>query len=746
MLKKTKNMPKVSVILTSNHEQYLREAIDSILQQTFVDFELIIWDDASGDNSWEIIQSYSDSHIRGIFRNLQHKGAIYGINKAIFEVARGEYIAIHNSDDSWEDNKLELQVNFLEDHQDIGAVFSDVLLVNASGELLTDKAPFYYPVFEPTNRPRHAWLQHLFFNDNRVCSQSILIRKQCYQDCGAYRDTFAELSDTDMLIRLCAKYEIYIMPECLLKLRIFDEKRLAHNNNPATRIRYANERDILLQQYRTIVKQDDIFKIFPDFISYHRAEQTDAEYVLSRVCLESGDSFLRYSLAIKILFDIFNNPARRQAIEKNYGFSVHDFIALTGQSDIFARQQLNQQLIQIEHLSRTAHEQARYIQLIENSLSWKITEPLRKVLGSTSPLGVVAKRSAKWILNVITKKLPESTVCNDEAQPLNTEPHSVSVACAAEKQVTENTQKTQFAHSSSDYCHIALPINDYRFAVPFNYPLEMPSTTPNVAVICHLFYTEMLDEFKHYFLNISFPFDLFITTDSEEKKKVITNSFLHWDKGTVEVRVVPNRGRDIAPKLIACRDVYERYEFFLHIHSKKSLHTDVLGGWRCYLLETLLGSEHIVNSIFAAFSSDPLLGMIAPEHFNLVHRRIGWGNNFDAAKQLANQFGLELSLSGKIDFPSGSMFWGRSAAIKPLLETCLAIDDFPPESEQTDATLAHVIERLYFFVCEQAGYRWIKIACPASLTNTDKLIIVENQDLLIKTIEQTQYGLLKSIE
>ena len=62
-------MPKVSVILTSyNHERYIREAIESTLKQTFTDFELIIWDDASIDASWEIISSYKDSRIHA-FRN-----------------------------------------------------------------------------------------------------------------------------------------------------------------------------------------------------------------------------------------------------------------------------------------------------------------------------------------------------------------------------------------------------------------------------------------------------------------------------------------------------------------------------------------------------------------------------------------------------------------------------------------------------------------------------------------------------
>ena len=73
-------MPKVSVILTSyNHAKYLCEAIDSVLNQTFTDFELIIWDDVSPDESWELINQYKDPRIK-TFQNDKNKGFVFGLN------------------------------------------------------------------------------------------------------------------------------------------------------------------------------------------------------------------------------------------------------------------------------------------------------------------------------------------------------------------------------------------------------------------------------------------------------------------------------------------------------------------------------------------------------------------------------------------------------------------------------------------------------------------------------------------
>jgi glycosyltransferase involved in cell wall biosynthesis len=98
------------VILTSyNHAKYLPASIESVLNQTFQDFELIIVDDASTDESWSIIQRYTDPRIQTC-QNSSNEYTVYGINKAISERASGEYIAIHHSDDMWDPSKLEKQI------------------------------------------------------------------------------------------------------------------------------------------------------------------------------------------------------------------------------------------------------------------------------------------------------------------------------------------------------------------------------------------------------------------------------------------------------------------------------------------------------------------------------------------------------------------------------------------------------------------------------------------------------------
>jgi len=278
---------------------------------------------------------------------------------------------------------------------------------------------------------------------------------------------------------------------------------------------------------------------------------------------------------------------------------------------------------------------------------------------------------------------------------------------------------------------VARPIDiDYSAAIPFVY--ATPEVEPQrLAVFLHLYHENLAPEFQRYLKNIPFAFDLFITTNAPAKAAVITKHFTGWPHGQVEVRVTPNRGRDIAPKLLGFREVYDRYPFVLHLHSKISDHASALADWRGHLLETLIGSPEIVASVFDVFTRRSDIGMIAPQHFEAVRHWINWGGNFKNAEALAQRMGEHvLSMDKPADFPSGSMFWARSAALKPLLDLNLTFEDFDEEKAQIDGTLAHAIERLYYYVCEFAGFGWMKIAPRTLYPQTPCIVTIETPTAL----------------
>ena len=372
-------MEKVSVILTSyNHAKYLRQAIDSVLGQTYNNLELIIWDDCSQDNSWEIIKSYSDTRVLA-YRNQGHMRAVFGINKAISDVANGNYIAIHHSDDIWEPDKLEKQSQYLDVNKEIGAVFSAITAIDENG-VAFEKECATNRCFNQVNRSRFEWLNYFFLYGNALCHPSILIRKQCYVDCGLYNDTFYQMLDFEMWVRLCAKYEIRILNEPLVKLRLRDGNANTSGDRPEVRIRTVNEYTRLLHMYRRIVDRSNVFRIFPEAVSYDRREATDSEYVLSRICLDSRENY-RHLLGINILWDTISDESRRKSIETNYNFSVKDFIAITAKYDVFARQQIDDNNRLICTLESELSVVKSELETLYRSRLWRLIAPLRKVYG-----------------------------------------------------------------------------------------------------------------------------------------------------------------------------------------------------------------------------------------------------------------------------------------------------------------------------------------------------------------------------
>ncbi len=254
------------------------------------------------------------------------------------------------------------------------------------------------------------------------------------------------------------------------------------------------------------------------------------------------------------------------------------------------------------------------------------------------------------------------------------------------------------------------PVNDVDFAleVPFAFDPGPISKEPIAAVI-HVFYPESLPAILTRLANIPGPVDLFLSTDSDAKKLEIETQIASWRKGSAEIRIFPNRGRDVAAKIVGFSDVYARYELFLHLHTKKSPHGGApLARWGDYLLDNLLGSPEIVRSILCLFE-DPRLGVVFPQHLFEIRGIINWGYNYDQARALMRRIGLPLDKNKVLEFPSGSMFWGRSAAIRPLLDVGLGFQDFPEEGAHVDGTLAHAVERCVLFIVESAGYEWLKV-------------------------------------
>jgi lipopolysaccharide biosynthesis protein/glycosyltransferase involved in cell wall biosynthesis len=235
----------------------------------------------------------------------------------------------------------------------------------------------------------------------------------------------------------------------------------------------------------------------------------------------------------------------------------------------------------------------------------------------------------------------------------------------------------------------------------------------NVGVFLHIYYEDLTEELVQCALCVPEPRRVYISTDSEAKEVHIRKIFEQYGiETTAEIRVLPNRGWDIAPFLVGFADRIREHSILLRLHTKRSLHIagDYGTHWQQALLNILAGSRERTQGIMRAFAQNPELGMVCPPHAAFWKDSVHFGGNYFRMEQLLSRFGISIRPDLPIDFPMGSMFWCRSRVLEPWLEMQLRFEDFEPTlPEKRDQTLAHCMERLFFFGCGITGYRWTRL-------------------------------------
>ncbi len=279
--------PLVSVVIASfNHAAYVQDCIGSVLGQTLQDFEIVITDDGSADDTVARIRAVNDPRIR-LEVLPQNAGACIAFNQAIRR-ARGRYVAILNSDDCFLPHKLQRQVDFLQARPQIGAVFGYPQLVNETGERFADAGHKDFAVFQAENRDRHRWLRHFFDQGNCLCHPSVLIRRECYEQVGLLDARLAQVPDLDFWIRLTRRFEIHVLPETLLSFRIRDRQQNASAARPEVIVRDLWERQRVLRHYLGW-DADTFAAVFPEYRD-QLGEQTP-DQLLARHALGLGTPF-----------------------------------------------------------------------------------------------------------------------------------------------------------------------------------------------------------------------------------------------------------------------------------------------------------------------------------------------------------------------------------------------------------------------------------------------------------------------
>lgn len=211
---KAKSNPKISVIMSVyNGLPHLKDAVKSILDQTYTNFEFIIIDDASEDGTWKYLQDLQDKRIR-LLRNKKNLGLARSLNIALRQ-AQGDFIARMDADDISIDSRLEKQLNFLETNKEIDLCGSWVNLIDEKGKIVGEKK-------YPTNPEDIKKKLPLY---NPIIHPSVMARRSFFDRLNGYREEYDGAEDYELLMRGKETFKYANLPQDLLLLRLSSSRR-----------------------------------------------------------------------------------------------------------------------------------------------------------------------------------------------------------------------------------------------------------------------------------------------------------------------------------------------------------------------------------------------------------------------------------------------------------------------------------------------------------------------------------------
>jgi glycosyltransferase involved in cell wall biosynthesis len=204
-------VPKVSVIIpTYNRAHLISETIKSVLDQTFQDFEIVVIDDGSTDNTREVVDSFQDPRIRYIYQDNQ--GAVVARNNAIL-ASKGEYISYLDSDDALMENALEKHVEVLDRHPEVAFSYGQVYNVDENGRIINLYKPPYKHSYVREGKEE---IRDLIFG-NYISAETI--RRSCLDEAGGFDTAFIVAEDRELWVRLAKRWSVAYIAEPLIKYR-----------------------------------------------------------------------------------------------------------------------------------------------------------------------------------------------------------------------------------------------------------------------------------------------------------------------------------------------------------------------------------------------------------------------------------------------------------------------------------------------------------------------------------------------
>lgn len=223
------NQPLISIIAVCyNHQKYVVETLDSIINQTYTNIQLIIMDDCSSDNSVKVIQEWIDLNKKEcvFIAHKQNKGVCKTLNESLKHV-KGKYFKLISCDDVLIENYLEVITNVFENRsENIGLVYSDMETIDENG-LIINKS-YLFDRLNLSKLPDSINFNTIY-SKNIIAAPSVIYRTKILETVGTYTENFL-FEDFDFNLRVLKKFKCVLIPKVLVKYRILESSLIRSNN------------------------------------------------------------------------------------------------------------------------------------------------------------------------------------------------------------------------------------------------------------------------------------------------------------------------------------------------------------------------------------------------------------------------------------------------------------------------------------------------------------------------------------
>jgi glycosyltransferase involved in cell wall biosynthesis len=306
-----------------NGQMYLNECIESILSQTFENFEFLILDDASNDSTYDIIKNYKDKRIK-LIRNEKNLGLTKSLN-LLLDIVRGEHVARIDADDVACNERFIKQTFALDENKSVGMVASNCDIINENSDFLFNHCP-------SSNDTALKWS---FIFRNPIRHSTVMLRKDVINKVGKYNEFFEFSQDYELWHRILINSKIKIIPETLCKIRNHKKSissKMLENQYYFSNIVSKNQIEYYLKKY---ISNKELIKLKTIYVHRHPIEIKEINKIqikdfdnilkiyfdlalsFEKVCLDHDSLILEVTSDIKSLLKISKiRPDLRKSIKK----------------------------------------------------------------------------------------------------------------------------------------------------------------------------------------------------------------------------------------------------------------------------------------------------------------------------------------------------------------------------------------------------------------------------------------------